>query len=163
MPKNTMGGKNGKRGKKNTKIDSKRNLEFKEDGQEYAIIEKALGNGRFHVQCMDGKKRLGILRGKMRKKIWINQSDYVLVGLRDFQDDKCDIMSKYTPDEARNLKAYGELPPEAKINEDSAFNEEDNMECPFEFGDPSDEEDHPEANKVTDDEPGDFKINLDDI
>ena len=42
--------------------------------------------------------------------MWINQSDIILVGLRDYQDNKADVILKYTPDEARNLKAYGELP-----------------------------------------------------
>jgi len=30
--------------------------------------------------------------------------DIVLVGLRDFQDEKCDILLKYLPEEVRNLK-----------------------------------------------------------
>ena len=34
----------------------------------------------------------------------------MLIGLRDFQDDKADIIMKYTADEARKLKAYGEIP-----------------------------------------------------
>ena len=36
----------------------------------------------------------------------------MLVGLRDFQDDKADVLLRYNPDEARNLKTYGELPEE---------------------------------------------------
>ena len=43
-------------------------------------------------------------------KVWIGVGDIVLIGLRDFQDDKADIIMKYTPDEARQLKAYGEIP-----------------------------------------------------
>lgn len=43
-------------------------------------------------------------------QVWINQSDIILLGLRDFQDTKADVILKYNPDEARNLKAYGELP-----------------------------------------------------
>lgn len=45
------------------------------------------------------------------------KGDIVLVGLRDFQDDKGDVILKYNADEARTLKAYGELPESAKINE----------------------------------------------
>ena len=30
--------------------------------------------------------------------------------MRDYQDAKADVILKYTPDEARNLKTYGELP-----------------------------------------------------
>jgi translation initiation factor 1A len=144
----------------------KRQLEFKEDGQEYAIVARTLGNGRFNVQCFDGKPRLGIVRGKMRKKVWINQGDIILVGLRDFQDNKCDIMGKYTPDEARNLKEYGELPAEAKINEDEQFNEGDDLGCPFEFGDPDDEVSGPnvtDENKSTDETKSSGAIDFDDI
>jgi hypothetical protein len=34
----------------------------------------------------------------------------VLVSLRDFQDGKCDVILKYNADEARQLKAMGQLP-----------------------------------------------------
>jgi translation initiation factor 1A len=43
-------------------------------------------------------------------KVWINQGDIILIGLRDYQDAKADVILKYTPDEARNLKTYGEFP-----------------------------------------------------
>jgi initiation factor 1A len=52
---------------------------FKEDGQEYAQVTKMLGNGRLEAMCFDGVKRLCHIRGKLRKKVWINQSDIVLV------------------------------------------------------------------------------------
>ena len=38
--------------------DTKRELEFKEDGQEYAQIMRMLGNGRCEAYCFDGKTRL---------------------------------------------------------------------------------------------------------
>jgi translation initiation factor 1A len=41
----------------------------------------------------------------------------VLVGLREFQPDKADVIHKYTTEEARNLQAYGELPANARINQ----------------------------------------------
>ena len=132
-----------------------------------------LGNGRLEAQCFDGEKRLAHIRGKMRKKVrsqqpmalalfansqtpqllqvWINQGDIVLLSLREFQDDKADVIVKYTADEARScmpshriahtlhshiflVKAYGELPENAKINETDTFGDEEG-ECTFEFGD----------------------------
>ncbi|KAI0767986.1 nucleic acid-binding protein [Trametes elegans] len=129
MPK---GGKNRRRGK-NENDDDKRELVFREDGQEYAQVIKMLGNGRLEAQCFDGEKRLAHIRGKMRKKVWINQGDIILLSLREFQDDKADVIVKYTADEARSLKAYGELPENAKINETETFGEEEG-ECTFEFG-----------------------------
>merc|ERR1712087_409496 len=79
--------------------------------------QRMLGNGRCEVQCFDNVKRLCHIRGKMRKKVWVCQGDIVLVSLRDFQDEKGDIITKYSSDEARNLKTYGELPEGVKINE----------------------------------------------
>jgi len=46
--------------------------------------------------------------------VWINQADIVLIGLREYQDTKADVILKYTPDEARNLKTYGEFPETGK-------------------------------------------------
>ncbi|XP_047952927.1 eukaryotic translation initiation factor 1A-like [Salvia hispanica] len=85
MPKNKgKGGKNRKRGK-NEADDEKRELVFKEDGQEYAQVMRMLGNGRCEATCIDGVKRLCHIRGKMHKKVWIAAGDIILVGLRDYQ------------------------------------------------------------------------------
>merc|ERR1719230_2322818 len=71
--------------------------------------------------CFDGVKRLCHIRGKLRKKVWINQSDIILVGLRDYQDAKADVIQKYSADEARNLKSYGEFPESIKITDTVDF------------------------------------------
>jgi translation initiation factor 1A len=92
-----------------------------------------LGNGRLEAQCFDGEKRLAHIRGKLRKKVWINQGDIILVSLREFQDAKGDVILKYTADEARNLKAYGELPETAKINETDTFAADGDEEVDFDF------------------------------
>ena len=69
MPKNKgKGGKNRRRGK-NENEETKRQLEFKEPGQEYAQVVRMLGNGRCECYCFDGQTRLGHIRGKMRKKV----------------------------------------------------------------------------------------------
>ena len=83
-----------------------------------------LGNGRLDAQCFDGTKRLAHIRGKLRKKVWINQGDIILLSLRDYQDDKGDVILKYSADEARSLKAYGELPENAKINETDTYGDQ---------------------------------------
>ena len=80
-----------------------------------------LGNGRLEALCFDGEKRLAHIRGKLRKKVWINQGDIILLSLRDYQDEKGDVILKYSADEARSLKAYGELPESAKINETDTY------------------------------------------
>uniref|UniRef100_A0A8R1IC67 Eukaryotic translation initiation factor 4C n=1 Tax=Caenorhabditis japonica TaxID=281687 RepID=A0A8R1IC67_CAEJA len=128
MPKNKgKGGKNRRRGK-NENDFMKRELDLKEEGQEYGQVSKMLGNGRVQVFCFDGKQRVCHIRGKLRKKVWINVGDIILVGLRDYQDDKGDVILKYTPDEARRLKNDGMIPENAKINEND---EQDEGEVEF--------------------------------
>mmetsp|Transcript_33088 Transcript_33088/g.105442 ORF Transcript_33088/g.105442 Transcript_33088/m.105442 type:complete len:140 (+) Transcript_33088:1255-1674(+) len=135
MPKNKgKGGKNRRRGKNDN--DEKRELIFKEDGQEYAQVLRMLGNGRLEAQCIDGIKRLCHIRGKMRKKVWVNTGDIVLLGLREYQDEKADVIQKYLADEARSLKAYGELPESIRVNETDTFDEERNEDDDyFDFDD----------------------------
>ncbi|ODQ69061.1 hypothetical protein LIPSTDRAFT_59685, partial [Lipomyces starkeyi NRRL Y-11557] len=123
---------NRRRGK-NENDDEKRELVFKEDGQEYAQVVKMLGNGRLEALCFDGEKRLAHIRGKLRKKVWINQGDIILLSLREFQDNQGDVILKYNADEARSLKNYGELPETAKINETDTYGHEGDEECNFEF------------------------------
>jgi translation initiation factor 1A len=160
MPKNKgKGGKNRRRGK-NESDKEKRELTFKEEGQEYAQVLKMLGNGRLEAMCFDGSKRLAHIRGKLRKKVWINQGDIILLSLRDYQDEKGDVILKYTADEARSLKAYGELPESAKINETDTYGAEGDGDCGFEFDEDrdSDEESGDEAGGA-----GGKDIEIDDI
>jgi len=89
--------------------DQTRPLLEKDSGQEYAIATKMLGSARVKVKCYDGKERIGLIRGKMRKRVWIKVDDLVLVALRDFNDDQCDIIHKYKSEEARSLKNSGQL------------------------------------------------------
>lgn len=126
------GGKKGKKGKKvkdNNEIE--RPLEFKsiEDNQEYAQIIKLLGNCRCSVSCIDGIERLAHIRGTMtKKKQWIKVGDLVLVSLREFEQNKCDVIYLYTLKEARRLKLLGELPQDIKINENLDLLEKEDEE-----------------------------------
>ena len=65
------------------------------------------------------------------------QGDIVLVGLREFQADRADIIHKYNTDEARTLQALGELPASVRINQtavDMAMDEgEDEEDAGFDF------------------------------
>lgn len=70
---------------------------------------------------MDGVKRMCTIRGSLKNRVWINNGDIVLLGLRDFGDDKADVIMKYYDEEAKELKELGELPDHIKINEGGEF------------------------------------------
>ena len=133
MPPKTQKGKGGKNKRRGPKAEVPAGeLILKEDGQEYAQVSRMLGSGRVEAQCFDGKTRLCHIRGKMRKKTWIAQGDIVLLGLREFEDTKADVIHKYSADEARRLKAMGQIPDSAKLNAaDAQAEDEDN--CVFDF------------------------------
>lgn len=138
--------KGGKSFKKKAKMEAKNELIFKEDGQEYAQVSALLGNSRLKVDCADGKQRLCTIRGKLVRRAWVGVRDIILISLREWEDDKCDMIHKYTDDEARNLRIYKELPSSMalsgedgdgadKENEGVIFGIDDNEEEIFDIND----------------------------
>ncbi|GKT14867.1 Translation initiation factor 1A (eIF-1A) like protein, partial [Aduncisulcus paluster] len=112
------GGKSRKRGKRESSYDS-REIIFAKEGEEYAVIQKKLGNCRMECRCLgDGKVRQCLVRGSMRKKVWVNLGDLVLVSLREYQADVGDIFHRYTPDEVKALQKLGHVPDELVMFED---------------------------------------------
>jgi len=126
MPKNKgKGGKGKRKGKRNKgKDEEKRDLRFKEFGEEYGQVRRILGNCRVEVYCFDGKARLAHVRGKFKKRVWINKDDFVLIGLREYQDGKGDIIHKFTTDEARLLQSWGEIPNDKAMFDDDISDDE---------------------------------------
>jgi translation initiation factor 1A len=119
MPKNK--GKGGKQFRKNKTgtTDEKRELVFREDGQAYAQVLRCLGGERLEVFCFDGQKRLCHMpRSLKRNRVIICQNDIILVSLRSYQDQKCDALHRYTSDESKQLKAFGELPETALLGDE---------------------------------------------
>merc|ERR1711998_794001 len=77
---------------------------FKEnDNQIYAKVLSFLGNCRLKAYCSDGKIRICLIRGKLKKKIWIYINDIILISLRDFEDTKADIIHKFDEDQISYL------------------------------------------------------------
>eukprot|EP01090_Pellita_catalonica_P009621 TRINITY_DN20742_c0_g1_i1.p1 TRINITY_DN20742_c0_g1~~TRINITY_DN20742_c0_g1_i1.p1 ORF type:complete len:134 (+),score=23.17 TRINITY_DN20742_c0_g1_i1:20-421(+) len=104
--------KKAKNSKNKRNVQSKtRNLEFAEAGQDYALVNKKLGNCRFEVYLPNsGKTVLATLRGNMRKRVWTNPGDYVLVQIPKEDPDKVYICHKYSMDEVIKLKSFDEIP-----------------------------------------------------
>ena len=110
MPKNTgKGGNKRKKGKKPV-LQEDRELRFANESEEYAQITKILGDGRFQCKCADGIDRIAHVRGKFRKRVWLANGDIILVSLREFEPQKCDVVEKYKDKELAKLKSNGEIP-----------------------------------------------------
>ena len=64
----------------------------------------------------------------MKNRVWIKVGDLVLISLRDFEDDKGDVILKYTPVEYRDLKKNGELQETFKLDDEGLDEEDDDVE-----------------------------------
>ena len=163
MPKNKFGGSRAKKGK--NQVNEKKQLEVKREGENYAQVTKVLGNGRFTVACCDGKERIGILRGSMRKRVWVNRLDIVLVEPWEFEKGKCSILHKYEYEDFYELMATGSVPKTFVLEEDKDNLDEFN---PFDIND-SDEDnietsDDPDIKKkVSSSSSSNEDIDIDDI
>jgi translation initiation factor 1A len=151
---NKKGGKKHKKGKKSGQFETKQ-LRYKEEGQEYAQITRMKGNCRFDVKCFDGKERMAIMCGGMRKRKFVNLQQVVLVSLRDFQDSVCDIIDSYDDNQVRELKEKKEIPDFIKLEEENMFSEDLGDDDIFDTSLPPDD--------ISDEEEEEEEIDLDDI
>ena len=152
MP-NKKGGKKFKKGKKQSYNDKKLIYKNTKEDQEYGKVIGTLGNGRFQIECFDGKSRLGILAGNMRKRVWVNNDDIVLISRWEFltDSDKCSIVHKYDRDEVSKLQKEGEFPKNIQFESENNFDISDDM-ISFDY-------DEPKSSSSESEE----EINLDDI
>ena len=93
----------------------------KEDGEQYAIVQKHLGNCMCAVMCSDGYRRLCIIRkkftGRRKTDNNISSGSVVLVGLHDYSGGsggagdvkRCDLLYVYSEQEKEKLRKVCDL------------------------------------------------------
>jgi translation initiation factor 1A len=87
-------------------------VRVREDQQDYGRITKVLGGCRFMVLLsITGRESIGWLCGSLHRRGWLMVDSVVLVSIRDFQNDKVDIIHKYTDDNVKQLLGLGEITP----------------------------------------------------
>lgn len=82
------------------------NYDINKDYEVYAYVIKLLGNCRVLVLCDNGNEAVGVIRGSMRrfnKRVLIETGDILAVSMRDFQDNKVDIVHKYNAEQCKVL------------------------------------------------------------
>jgi translation initiation factor 1A len=74
------------------------------------VITQRVGAGRMLISCMDGKTRNCRVPGRLRRELWLREGDVVIVEPWEFeQDEKGDILFKYTKAAIEKLKKDGLL------------------------------------------------------
>jgi len=72
-------------------------------------VESLLGANKLRVRCMDGVVRLTRIPGKIKKRVWIREGDVIIVVPWSFQNEKADIIWKYTAPQVNWLERKGFL------------------------------------------------------
>lgn len=66
------------------------------NGELFGRVDRLVGGSRLHVVCEDGKGRMGRIRGKLKRRMWMREGDLVICRPWEFQNDKADILYRYT-------------------------------------------------------------------
>ena len=146
MPKNVKGGNKHKKQKNKGPGDLEQTYILKDsEDQDYGKVIKLLGNCRVRLLCNDNIERLGIIRGNMKNRKWINQDNIVLYTKREYETDKVDIIHVYSNTVLKMLE------PKMKLNFNIS-NDDDNDDDIFTTNDTYEEqfvENIPEKQKTT--------------
>ena len=105
--------KKNKKNKKNTPEPTENirvTLPYKPKGEMFAVAETFQGGSRLQLICEDGKRRMGRIPGKLRRRMWVRENDLLIVVPWSFQDSKADVKFRYTPTQTSNLKRKGKIP-----------------------------------------------------
>jgi initiation factor 1A len=89
------------------KFTFKSNVRIAEDGEDYAIVVRRLGNGNFQVKLKDSTERICTIRQKFNRKNKdiIEVGTWLLVADREYSTKKthCDMLEVYSKSEISKL------------------------------------------------------------
>lgn len=98
-----------KKKNQNTEENKPVRVKLPKPNQVIGIITQRLGAGRMFVSCMDGKTRNCRVPGRKRRELWLREGDAVIVEPWEFDNEKADVLYKYTKAQAQRLKQQGHL------------------------------------------------------
>ncbi|TFG24972.1 MAG: translation initiation factor 1A [Promethearchaeota archaeon] len=91
-------------------------------GEMFGRVVSILGNDRMEVFCEDEKHRIGRIRGKIKKRVWIRIGDLVIVSPWEWETEmkdklgKCEITWRYMKSEISWLTRNRRIPDILDIN-----------------------------------------------
>jgi translation initiation factor 1A len=92
----------------------------KKEGELFGIADQLVGGSRLNVMCEDGTSRLARIPGKMKRRMWIREGDLVIVKPWEFQNDKADVVWRYTKTQAEYLSRREMIPKQIDVFQTSS-------------------------------------------
>ena len=85
-------------------------IKLPRNNQCFGVVEQRLGGSRMRVKCLDGKTRICRIPGRLKRRLWVRESDIIIVEPWEFSgEEKGDIIFKYTKAQSGFLKRRGYL------------------------------------------------------
>ena len=115
-------GKGKRRGAYEPPVVTRVKFPNKKLGEMFGRVVGILGNDRMEIFCEDGKHRIGRIRGKIKKRVWIRIADLVIVNPWDWETQtdgkmgKCEISWRYMKHEISWLERNKRIPEILNIN-----------------------------------------------
>ncbi len=81
----------------------------------FAIAERLMGGSRINVICEDKKSRMARIPGKMKRKARVRAGDLLIIKPWDIQNEKADIVFRYSRTQASSLSRRKMLPEEINV------------------------------------------------
>jgi translation initiation factor 1A len=91
-------------------------------GEMFARVVDIYGNDRMQVFCEDEQHRIGRIRGKIKKRVWIRKGDLVVINPWEFETEsseklaKCEITWRYMKSEISWLTRNNKIPSILDLN-----------------------------------------------
>ena len=91
-------------------------MPYRRNGEMFARVVEIYGQERMGVFCEDGKHRIGRIRGKIKKRVWIRKGDLVVINPWEFETpvegkpEKCEISWRYLRHEVSYLERTRRIP-----------------------------------------------------
>jgi len=91
-------------------------MPYRRNGEMFARVVEIYGQERMGVFCEDGKHRVGRIRGKIKKRVWIRKGDLVVINPWEFETpvegkmEKCEISWRYLRHEVSYLERNRRIP-----------------------------------------------------
>ncbi|MFP4117006.1 MAG: translation initiation factor eIF-1A [Candidatus Aenigmatarchaeota archaeon] len=90
--------------------EEKSRLREPNDDQVLGKVIELLGADRLRVECEDGEERIVRIPGKLKKRVWVNRDDIVIVEPWDIEsEEKGDMVWRYNKNKIPRLKKKGYL------------------------------------------------------
>lgn len=88
------------------------------DNEVIGIVQQRLGGGRMRVACLDGKSRICVVPGRLKKQLWVRENDVLIIKPWQFGgNEKGDVIYKYRKSQVAWLKKKGHLDKLNAMNE----------------------------------------------